>query len=94
MIHLLKKFNTLSVGILALSFIMAVSLGACSTSEYSDDANDTEEAVTPEATEASEETAEGDHPEGEEHPSDSTAKDGDHPEGEHPESDDAEEEAQ
>lgn len=75
--HLIKKLKLVSVGIMALSFLMAVTLSSCggSTSDYSDDA---------EATEAVEEPAESteEHPAGdsEEHPSDSTATETEHPE--------------
>lgn len=88
--YLIKKLRLLTSTLVALSFLMAVTLSSCGGSnDYSDD--DAEEA-----TEAVEETADSaeEHPKGDdaEHPSDSTA--GEHPEGddaEHPEGDSDEE---
>ena len=87
---LIKKLRLLTSTLVALTFLMAVTLSSCGgANNYSDDDAD-------EATEAVEETADSaeEHPEGEgeEHPADSTAgehPEGEHPEGEHPEGDDS-----
>ena len=79
--NLIEKLKSLSAGILALSFLMAVSLSSCTTQS-----NDADDADATEATEQAEGTDE--HPAGEEHPteggdehpSDSTATEAEHPE--------------
>ena len=79
--HLIKKLKLVSVGVMALSFLMAVTLSSCggSTSDYSDDAEATE--AVEESAESTEEHPAGEHPAGdsEEHPSDSTATEGEQP---------------
>jgi len=85
--YLIKKLKLLTVSLVALSFLVAVSLTSCGGSaSYSED-----DAEAVEAVEGSADSADGDHPEGEEdgdeHPSDSTAEEGDHPEGEDSSSD-------
>ena len=78
MISLLKKFKLLTVGALALTFLMAVTVSSCSTKESTEGTE--VEVVEEEATAGEEHPADGEeHPaDGEEHPADST-------ESEHPE---------
>lgn len=85
-----KQFKTLSAGLLAFSFLMAVTLSSCGTATNdSDDSDEATEQVEESAAEGDEHPS-GEHPTGEhptggdEHPSDSTASE--HPE--HPDSDD------
>ena len=80
-----KQFKTLSAGLLALSFLMAVTLSSCGTAtNEADDSDEATEQVEESATEGDEHPA-GEHPTSEdEHPADSTASE--HPE--HPDSDD------
>jgi hypothetical protein len=89
MMYLIKKLKLLTVSLVALSFLVAVSLSSCGGSaSYSEDDAEAVEAVE-ESADSGEEHNDGDHPEGEEdgdeHPSDSTA--GDHPEGDDSSSD-------
>jgi len=78
--YLTEKIKLLSAGFLAVLFLMAISLGSCDMkSNDSGDDNATEATEQPEGTD--------EHPEGEEHPTDSAATDAEHPEGEHPDSD-------
>ena len=73
MTSLLKKFKLLTIGVMALTFMMAVTMSSCTTKE-STEGTDVEVEVVEEEVPASEE-----HPEdSEEHPADST-------ESEHPE---------
>ena len=77
--YLFNKLKLVGTGVMALSFLLAVSLSSCGgTSNYSDDDADADEAT--EQVEGTAESAE-EHPAGEEeeHQSDSTAAE--HPEG-------------
>jgi hypothetical protein len=81
--YLNEKLKLFSVGVIALSFLMAVTLSSCGvSSNYSDDDEATEE-VEESAESTDEHPAGEEHPAGdsdEEHPSDSTATAGEHPE--------------
>jgi hypothetical protein len=82
--YLIEKFKMLSVGVMALSFLMAVTLSSCGTISNDSDDDESTETVE-ESAESTEEHPAGDseeHPAGdsEEHPSDSTAKEAEHPE--------------
>ena len=79
MTSLLKKFKLMTIGALALTFLMAVTVSSCSTKE-STEGTDVEVVVEEEAPAGEEHPADGEeHPaDGEEHPADST-------ESEHPE---------
>ena len=92
--YLLEKLKLFSVGLMALSFLMAVTLSSCgSTSQESEGGDPTEEHAEDAdeaATDDAKEDKDGDHPEGE-HP-EGDEKDSDHPEGEHPTDSDEDEE--
>ena len=81
---LLSKFKLVSVSVLSLMFVLAVTMSSCSTKE-STEGTDVEVVEEEPEVEVIEEVSEGDeHPvDGGEHPSDSTKSDSEHP-SEHP----------
>ena len=85
--YLIEKTKSVSAIMLALFFVIAVSLSSCGT--VTNDSDDSDETEATEQAEGKDEHPAGEHPSGE-HPSndaeaDSTATEGEHPEGEHPE---------
>lgn len=77
--YLIEKLKSLSAGVLALSFLLAISLSACTpaTKEAADEDADATEHVEGTAEETTDE-----HPSGGEHPTadeDTTATEDEHP---------------
>ncbi len=75
--YLLEKLKLASVSLLALSFLMAVTLSSCGTASNNEEE---ETEVVEEAAESGDEHPSGEHPTGgDEHPSDSSSEGGEHP---------------
>lgn len=76
--YIVEKLKLLSVGVMALSFLMAVTLSSCGTGGSEAEEDDTE--IVEEAEEAGDEHPAGEHPtSSDEHPADSSSEGGEHP---------------